>query len=62
MNVIDPRNLPIKFGQNRVSNSGDIDDVEFPVLGGGGGWWWWVVVVVKSHFCVNPNFYYVRLS
>ena len=31
-----PRNLRLKFGQNRVSNSWDIADVEFPVGGGGG--------------------------
>ena len=37
MDIIDPRNLPLKFGQNQVSNSWDIDDVEFPVVGGGGG-------------------------
>ena len=24
-----PRNLPLKFGQNRVSNSWDIADIEF---------------------------------
>ena len=29
-------NLNLKFGQNRVGNSWDIADVEFPV--GGGGW------------------------
>ena len=29
-----PRNLPLKFDQNRVSNSGDIADIEF--LWGGG--------------------------
>ena len=45
MDIIDPRNLPLKFCQNRVSNSWDIDDVEFPVVvvGGGGG--------VKSFSC-----------
>ena len=43
MDVIDPRNLPLKFGQNQVSNSWDIDDFEFPVVGGGGG--------VKSFSC-----------
>ena len=35
------RNLCLKFGQNRASNSWDIADIEFPVGGGGGGWWWW---------------------
>ena len=32
-----PRNLCLKFGQNRVSNSWDIADIEFSVGGGGGG-------------------------
>ena len=41
-----PRNLPLKFHQNRVSNSWDIADIEF--LWGGGG-------VVHSHFIVKPN-------
>ena len=27
-----PRKLPLKFGQNRVSNSWDIADIEFPVV------------------------------
>ena len=36
MNVIDPRNLPLKFGQNQVSNSWDIANIEFLVVGGGG--------------------------
>ena len=35
--VVDPRNPPWKFGNNRVGNSWDIADVEFPVGGGGGG-------------------------
>ena len=30
-----PRNLPLKFGQNRVSNSSDIGGIEFAVVGGG---------------------------
>ena len=42
MDFIDPRNLPLKFGENRVSNSWDIDDIEFPVVVGGG---------VKSFTC-----------
>ena len=34
--VVDvPRNLSLKFHQNRVSNSWDIADIEFV-------WWWWV--------------------
>ena len=42
-----PRNLPFKFGQNWASNSGDIADIEFAVVGGGGG--------VPCHFCVKPK-------
>ena len=38
-----PRNLRLKFHQNRVSNSWDIGDIEF-VWGG-----------VQSHFRVKPN-------
>ena len=52
MDVIDPRNLPLKFGQNRVSNSWDIDDIEFPVVVGGG---------VKSVSC-QTQLFYVELS
>ena len=40
--VLDPRNLPLKFGQNPVSNSLDVPDIEF------------LVVVVKSHFHIKP--------
>ena len=50
MDVIDPRNLPLKFGQNQVSNSWDIDDVEFVLVGGGGGRW------CKFIFMSNPTF------
>ena len=32
-----PRDVPLKFGQNQVSNSWDIADIEFTVVGGGGG-------------------------
>ena len=32
-----PRNLPLKFGQNRASNSLDIADIEFCGWVGGGG-------------------------
>ena len=42
-----PRNLNLKFGQNRVSNSWDIVDIEF--VGG------WVVGGVPSHFRVKPK-------
>ena len=31
------RNLPLKFGQNRVSNSWDIAEIEFVWVGGGWG-------------------------
>ena len=37
------RNLPLKFHQNRVSNSWDIADIEFV---------WWGM---RSHFRVKPN-------
>ena len=37
VSVLDvPRNLPLKFGQNRVNNSLDIADIEFVRVGGGG--------------------------
>ena len=53
------RTLPLKFGQNLVSNGCDIADIEFVgwvvVVGGGGEWWLWVVV--KSHFHVDPNLF-----
>ena len=42
-----PMNLCLKFGQSRVSNSWDIADVEFEVVGGGG---------VQRYFHVKPNF------
>ena len=47
---VDPRNQSIKFCKKRISNSWDIDDVEF----GGGGWW------CKVIFMSNPTF--VRLG
>ena len=47
--VADSRNLPLKFGQNRVSYIGDIDDIEFQVVVGG-GWW------CKVSFMSNPTF------
>ena len=37
------RNQPLKFRQNRVSNSWDIDDIEFVWVGG-----------MQSQFCVQP--------
>ena len=53
---VDSRNLPLKFGQNRDSNSFDIAEIEFPVV---------VIVVVggcvKSFSC-QTQLYYVRLS
>ena len=42
----DPRNLPLKFGQNRASNSWDIANYEFMVGGGGVKLsWGWVGVL-----------------
>ena len=43
------RNLPLKFHQNRVSNSRDIADIEFLWWGGVDGW------CLQSHFIVKPN-------
>ena len=43
------RNLPLKFHQNRVSNSWDIADIEFVWVGGVGGWG------LHSHYIVKPN-------
>ena len=40
-----PRNLRLKFGQNRVSNSWDMTDIEFL---------WWSGVGIYSHFHVQP--------
>ena len=37
--------VPLKFGQNRMSKSQDIADIEFPVVGGGG---WWCKVIFMS--------------
>ena len=39
-----PGNLPLKFGQNRVSNSWDIADIEFVWVGG-----------VQSNFVSSPT-------
>ena len=47
-----PRNLRLKFGQNRVSKSRDIADIEFVVVGGGGGGGGGGV---QSHFQVKPK-------
>ena len=49
-----PRNPSLKPGYNRVSNSWDIADIEFVVVGG--GW------VDQSHFYVKPNLGYVSLN
>ena len=38
------RNLPLKFRQNRVSNSCDIAEIEFVWVGG-----WWIKVIFGSH-------------
>ena len=48
------RKLPLKFCQNRVSNSWDITDIKFS---GGGGWWWWCA---KSFSCKTQTL--VRLG
>ena len=40
-----PRNLPLKFHQNRVSNSWDIADIEFVWVGWGG----WCRVILLSN-------------
>ena len=48
-----PRNLPLKFGQNRVSNSWDIADIEF--LWGGV-----VVWFAQSFSC--PTFNYIEVT
>ena len=39
-----PRNLPLRFCQNRVNSSRDIADIEL-VWVGGSGWWWWCKVI-----------------
>ena len=42
-----PGNLPLKFGQNKVSNSWDIAEIKFVWgVGGGGEWWWFTVIFV----------------
>ena len=46
--VVDPRNLPLKFGLNQVKKSWDIYDIEFAVVVGGG----WCKVIFVS----NPTF------
>ena len=46
-----PRNLPLKFGQNRVSNSRDIADIKFV----------WGVAGCKVTFVSKPTKGYVRL-
>ena len=38
--AIDPRNLPLHFGQNRISNSRDNNDVDLTVVVVVGGEWW----------------------
>ena len=43
--AVDPKNLQLKFCQNWISNSSDIEDVEFPVVVVVGGWWLVNVVV-----------------
>ena len=40
-----PLNLPLKFGQNGVSNSRDMMEIEFLWWVGGGGWVFTVIFV-----------------
>ena len=52
-----PRNLPLKFHQNRVSNSWDIADIEFVwrshgLYGEEPRFIWWGL---HSHYIVKPN-------
>ena len=49
-----PRNQPLKFGQNRASNSWDIADIKFAMVGGG-----WVCKVI---FVWNPSLGLVRFG
>ena len=35
---VEPGKLPLKFGQNRISNSLDIANIQLLVGGGGGRW------------------------
>ena len=51
--------VPLKYGQNRVSNSWDIAIIEFPVDGGNGGCGGGGV---QSHFHVKPNLVEVKFS
>ena len=51
--AVDPGSLTLKFGQNRISNSWDIDDLELLVVVVVGGWWWWWCKVI---FMSNPTF------
>ena len=44
--VVDPTNLPLKFGLNRARNSYDMNDIEFVVVVCGG---WWSKVIFVSH-------------
>ena len=48
-----PRNIPLKFLQNCVSNSGAIASIEFLWVDGVAGWW--VGVVCKVIFVSNPT-------
>ena len=65
-----PRNLRLKFGQYRLSNSWDIADIEFPVEEPRLIWWRATAYMVKSHglygvqshFRFKPNLGYVRLN
>ena len=45
-----PGKISLKFHQNRVSNSGDITDIEFLWVGWGRVGWG-----LQSHFMVKPS-------
>ena len=60
-----PRNLRLKFCQNRFSNSWDIIDIEFSVVEQPRLIWWAAtayMVVCKVILTSNPTFGYVRLN
>ena len=50
--AVDPRRLPLKFGWTQISNSWDIYDIEFPVVGSGWVGDGWCKVIFMS----NPTF------
>jgi len=54
-----PRNLPLKFGHNRVSNSWDITDIEFLWGGGWGGGGVVCTVIFMSNLQLQLGWGYV---